>query len=154
MGLGSIIGEALGTKKGVDAVLNKDDGLLAKAGGWIGNQQYTDQEQAETRAETRKWTLRYLEAMEPFKKVQRILAFTFCFGWALLLLNLVAATWVWAITKEPQIFNGQTIWLGVNAMTPLLDLVKTNFVWTPILGVVTVYLFGGVMPPRKPKEGK
>ena len=37
----------LGTPKAVDDVLDKDSGHLAKIGQWIGNQQFTDQEQAD-----------------------------------------------------------------------------------------------------------
>ncbi len=37
--------------KTVDNFLDKDDGLLAKFGGWVGNQQFTDQEQANYRRE-------------------------------------------------------------------------------------------------------
>lgn len=35
--------------KTVDDIFDKDSGLLAKAGGWIGNLNYTDEEQAKSR---------------------------------------------------------------------------------------------------------
>ena len=39
-----------GGSKTQDDIFDKDKGLLAKAGGWIGNMNYTDEEQAEARA--------------------------------------------------------------------------------------------------------
>jgi hypothetical protein len=38
-----------GGSKTQDDIFDKDKGLLAKAGGWIGNMNYTDEEQAEAR---------------------------------------------------------------------------------------------------------
>ena len=38
--------------KTVDDIFDKDSGLLAKVGGWVGNQQFTDQERATYDAET------------------------------------------------------------------------------------------------------
>ena len=43
----------------VDNVLDKDDGLLTQVGGWIGGQQYTDEEQAEANTELRKGVIAY-----------------------------------------------------------------------------------------------
>ena len=45
--------------KAVDNVLDKDDGLLANVGSWIGGQQYTDEEIAEANAELRKGVVAY-----------------------------------------------------------------------------------------------
>jgi len=38
------------TPKAIDDIFDKDNGHLAKIGSWIGNQQFTDQEQAELNA--------------------------------------------------------------------------------------------------------
>lgn len=45
--------------KVVDNVLDKDDGLLANVGSWIGGQQYTEEEQAEAKTELRKGVVAY-----------------------------------------------------------------------------------------------
>ena len=42
-----LFGWAKSAPKAIDDVFDKDNGHLAKIGGWIGNQQFTDQEQAE-----------------------------------------------------------------------------------------------------------
>jgi len=36
--------------KTIDDIFDKDDGLLVKAGGWIGNQQFTEEDRAELNA--------------------------------------------------------------------------------------------------------
>lgn len=43
----------------IDNVLDKDDGLLKSAGGWIDNLSHTDQEQAEDKKELRKAVVAY-----------------------------------------------------------------------------------------------
>jgi predicted metal-binding membrane protein len=45
--------------KVIDNVLDKDDGLLANVGSWIGGQQYTDEEIAEANTELRKGVVAY-----------------------------------------------------------------------------------------------
>ena len=50
------------SSKVVDDVLDKDDGLLAKAGEWIGNLSYTDEEKAEARAELNKGVVDYVKS--------------------------------------------------------------------------------------------
>lgn len=45
--------------KVVDNVLDKDDGLLVRVGGWIDGQQHTEQEKAEDQKELRKGVIAY-----------------------------------------------------------------------------------------------
>lgn len=42
------------SSKTVDDVFDKDSGLLSQAGAWIGNMQFTDEEQSEAKAELNK----------------------------------------------------------------------------------------------------
>lgn len=49
------------TNKVVGDVLDKDNGLLAQAGTWIGNFNYTDEEKAEARAEMNKGVVDYIK---------------------------------------------------------------------------------------------
>jgi hypothetical protein len=43
-----VLGRLFGTDKAVDNILDKDNGLVARAGEWLGNQQFT--EEGESRA--------------------------------------------------------------------------------------------------------
>ena len=45
--------------KVIDNVLDKEDGLLVRVGGWIDGQQHTDQEKAEDQKELRKGVIAY-----------------------------------------------------------------------------------------------
>ena len=67
-------GKLIGTDKAIDNVLDKDKGLLVRAGTAIGNLHYSDQEKAEGSQKVRDWSIRYLDALAPFKIVQRIIA--------------------------------------------------------------------------------
>ncbi len=50
-------GQLIGTDKVLNNVVDKDNGLLAQAGNWIGGFSYTAEEKAEADAETREWRL-------------------------------------------------------------------------------------------------
>jgi len=50
-----------GGTKVVDDLFDKDKGLLAKAGGWIGNLNYTDEEKAEAIAEMNKGVTEFVK---------------------------------------------------------------------------------------------
>lgn len=67
-----ILGRLLGTDKAIDNLLDKEQGLLVRAGGWVDGLSHTDQEKAEDVQKTRDWGIKQLEALEPFKIVQRI----------------------------------------------------------------------------------
>ncbi|RLA50065.1 MAG: hypothetical protein DRR42_14170, partial [Gammaproteobacteria bacterium] len=81
--VGSAFGRVFGTEKAVDNLMDKDKGLLVRMGGWVNDMSYTDQEKAKADADTREWGIRQLAALEPFKIVQRILAFGISFLWAI-----------------------------------------------------------------------
>jgi sulfite exporter TauE/SafE len=148
--LGGVVGRLFGTDKAIDNLMDKDSGLLAKAGGWVGGLSYTAEEKAEADSKTREWGLRQLEALAPFKVVQRILAFAVAAFWIFVGLNVVAAIWIEAITREQVIFNGQMVWSSINAATPLLDFAMSNYVFWPAIAVLGLYFTGGVLP----HEGK
>ena len=48
------------SSKAVDNVLDKDNGLLAQAGEWIGNMSYTDEEKAESRERLNQSLVEYI----------------------------------------------------------------------------------------------
>lgn len=125
----SFLGDIFGTKKAVDNVMDKDNGLLAQAGAWIGNKDFTEEERAEMMAGFRQWSTEHLAGMSQFKVVQRIMVFTVCAGWLVLLLNLLAA-----------------MWLGNDdVLEQLILFVQTKFAWAPIAAVFTLYTGGGTL---------
>jgi hypothetical protein len=126
------IGKLFGTDKAVDNLLDKDSGLLAKAGAWVGNFNYTDEEKAEADAQTREWGIRQLDALAPFKVMQRIMVTIIMSIWALLSVVMIVAICFDAI----------------EIMKNTLLFIQTPFIWAPISGAVSLYLLGGVMPSR------
>ena len=50
------------SKKATDNILDKDNGLIAQVGSWIGGQQYTDEEKAEDNKDLRKGVIAYAVA--------------------------------------------------------------------------------------------
>lgn len=146
--IGDVAGRLLGTQKAVDNLLDSDKGLLVKAGSWVGKLNYTKEEQADGDLKTRDWGLRQLEALAPFKVVQRILAFTIAFIWAFIALNLVLAIWIKVYTRELAVFNGQQVWLSIDAVTPLFELATSDYILWPTLVVFGLYFTGGVIPHK------
>jgi len=61
----SWLGKLFGTEKGVDSLLDKDNGLLTQAGNWIGGFNYTEEEKAENNLLVKQWGLKQLAALEP-----------------------------------------------------------------------------------------
>lgn len=49
-------------KKATDNILDKDNGLIAQVGSWIGGQQHTEEEKAEDNKELRKGVIAYAVA--------------------------------------------------------------------------------------------
>jgi hypothetical protein len=143
-----IFGRLLGTDKAIDNLVNKDNGLLVKAGTALGNLHYSDQERAEGNEKTREWGIRQLEALAPFKVVQRILAFAVASLWIFVGINVVVAIWIRAATKKPAMFEGQQIWLSVDAATPLMEFAMSDYVFWPTLVVFGLYFTGGVLPHK------
>lgn len=125
-------GKLFGTDKAVDNLLDKDKGLLVKAGGWLGNLHYTDQEQAESDHKTREWGIRQLEALAPFKVMQRIMVTIIMVEWALILNSWLLSIWLRlpGVKKE------------------IMELAMSEFAWMPVLAAVSLYLLGGVVPHR------
>ena len=129
----SILGRLFATDKAIDNITDKDDGLLVRAGGWVGSLNYTDQEKAESAQEVREWGIRQLEALEPFKVVQRILAFGVTMVWAIVAINVIVAIWVKAVWQ-------------IDAASDLLAFAFSQFIFWPVLSVLALYFTGGVLP--------
>ena len=131
--IGELFGRIFGTEKAIDNVLDKDSGLLVKAGSWFGNLNYTTEDQAEMNLEVRKVGVNLLNALHPFKLMQRIMVTIIMVEWAIL-------------------FNVFIIAICFQAHDILKDLMafaQTEFAWVPIAGAVSLYLLGGTWPSRK-----
>lgn len=128
-----VLSKLLGTDKVVDNLTDKDDGLLVRMGGWVDELSHTEEEKSKAAAEVREWGIRQLEALEPFKVVQRILAFGVTFVWAIVALNVLVAIWVEALTDV------------VVTETMLAFALSTFIIW-PVLAVLSLYFTGGVLP--------
>lgn len=124
----SFWGKIFGTEQAVKNIVDKDNGLLTQVGGWIGNMNYTEEERAEANTRTREWGLKQLEALAPFKVVQRILAFVAAFMWALVGINVLFA-----------------IWLGDKEVRDqLLAFAMSDYIFWPVAVVFALYFTGGV----------
>lgn len=132
-------GNLIGTEKAVDNLLDKDSGLLAKAGSWIGNFNYTEEEKAEADADTREWGFRQLEALAPFKVVQRILAFAAASLWVVVAINVIVAIWVEAKT-------------GLTVKADMMAFAMSDYVFWPVMVVFGLYFAGGVIPRGADKK--
>ena len=82
---------------------------------------FTPQERAEMH-------IKQLEALAPFKIVQRILMSAICFVWVMLIAEYSVA-----------------IWLQNDAVKDaLIELIQSEFVWGPTLAGFALYLGGGL----------
>ena len=126
--LGEVAGKMFGTDKAVDNLLDKDRGLLAKAGAWVGNMNLTDEEKMENNLLVRKWGISQLQALEPFKIMQRIMVTIIMVGWVILFNTIIVAICLEADT----------------VVANLLLFAQSQFAWYPVSGAVTLYLLGGV----------
>ena len=120
------------TEKAVDNIIDKENGLLAQVGSWVGGFNYTDEEKAEADAQTREWGLRQLEALAPFKVMQRIMVTIIMVEWAILINVMIVLICIDA-TK---------------ATANMLLFIQSPFVWVPVSGAVGLYLMGGVIPRK------
>lgn len=147
-----------GTQKAIDNILDKDNGLLKQFGGWANDLHLSDAEKAANDIVRRKLGIKLLSALEPFKVVQRILAFATMFLWSFIGLNIVAALWIEAI------FNHMvtTTAGGVTTITvhefdisgPLIEFAMSQYVLIPVSLVLGLYMAGGAAESRarfKPK---
>lgn len=130
-----MLGKLFGTQKAVDSLLDADKGLLVRAGGWIDGLSHTEQEKAENQLLVKEWGIRQLEALEPFKVVQRIIAFGVIGCWLFVSVNVLAAIWVEALT-------------GIAIKQAMLDFAFSDYVFWPVLTVLGLYMSGGVIPRK------
>lgn len=135
-----VLGRLFGTDKAIDNLLDKDRGLLARAGGWIGNLHYTEEDRAEAQERTREWGLQQLAALAPFKVVQRILAFAASALWIFVALNVVFAFWVEAF-------------FAVEISQKMLSFALSDYIFWPIVTVYALYFSGGVVESFKRSKG-
>jgi hypothetical protein len=133
----SWIGNLFGTSKAVDNLVDKDNGLLVRAGTALGNLHYSDQEKAQGDERTREWGIRVLDAIAPFKIVQRILAFSVMFMWVFMGINVAVAVWIRAINPE------------IDAVTGLMQFAFSDYVFWPTVAIVTLYTGGGTINSLK-----
>lgn len=127
-----IFGKLFASDKAVDNILDKDNGLLAKAGAWVGNMSYTEEEKAENGLLVKKWGLKQLDALEPFKVVQRILAFSISLMWVIVGINVLVAIWVEAAT-------------GLAVKRDMMEFAMSDYVFWPVVSVLSLYFSGGVI---------
>ncbi len=132
----NIFGKVFGTDKAVDNLLDKDKGLLVRAGGWVNDLHYSDAEKAESALLVRGWGIKQLEALAPFKIVQRIIAFAVTALWGLVGLNVVIAIWV------------EALWPSIHVKDAMIQFATSEYVFYPTLAVLGLYMGGGVMPSR------
>ena len=136
MGVLAILGKVFGTDKAVDNLLDKDKGLLVRAGGWVNDLHYSDAEKAENSLLVRQWGIKQLEALAPFKIVQRIIAFSVTALWGLVGLNVVLAIWI------------EALWPDIHVKDAMIQFATSEYVFYPTLAVLGLYMGGGVMPSR------
>ena len=129
----SFLGDIFGTEKGVDNILDKDKGLLVKAGGWIGNMNFTAEERAEYNHKLMKLSVEKLKALAPFKVMQRIMVSIIMTEWFLIANSILLAIWL----RLPDVKKD------------LMEFAMSEFAWMPVLAAVTLYLMGGVVPSRE-----
>jgi hypothetical protein len=130
--------------KAVDDVLDKDNGLLVKAGTWIGNMNYTEEEKAKMAFEFSKVANDRLRALEPFKVVQRILAFGITFFWILVGINVLIGMWADNLRGCVADIEGACV-----PITPLMvQFAFSDFVFWPVVSVLSLYFIGGAWPGR------
>lgn len=130
------LGKLFGTEKAVDNILDNEKGLLVRAGGWIDGLKHTDQEKAEHQLLVKQWGLKQLEALHPFKVVQRIIVFAIMSMWAIVGLNLAVAIWLKAV-------------MGIDAVTDFKELAFSDYIFWPTVSVLSLYVTGGVLPTKK-----
>lgn len=135
----SWFGNLFGTSKAVDDIVDKDNGLIVRAGTALGNLHYSDQEKAESDERTREWGIRLLDSLSAFKVVQRIIAFSTLFIWSFLAVNIIVAYWIEAYT-------------GIDAVTGLFAFATTDYIFYPVLAVLTLYTGGGTINSLRGKK--
>ena len=123
------------TEKAVENIVDKDNGLLSQVGGWVGGFNYTEEEKAEADAQTREWGFRQLDALAPFKVVQRILAFAVATMWILCGFNVLVAIWLDAT-------------IGTTIKADMMAFAMSDYIFWPVCVVFALYFAGGVIPRK------
>jgi hypothetical protein len=131
------VGKLFGTEKAVESLVDPENGLIVQAGTAIGNLHYSDQEKAINARQTQEWSIRFLDAMAPFKIVQRVLACAAMFAWLFVLVNVVVAIWIKANNPE------------IDAVTSLLEFAFSDFVFYPVMAIFVLYTGGGTINSLK-----
>lgn len=132
-----ILGRLFGTDDAINNIVDKDNGLIAKAGGWIDRQQFTEEERAEHYKELSKLRFQLLDSLSQFKIVQRAIVFAVKSAWLLVLINYLLAIWL----------DNQTVKLSLEL------LMTSNYMTIPLGGVCFLYLGGGTLESWKRKQG-
>lgn len=144
---GGIFSNIFGTEKAVDNIINKDSGLLKQFGGWANDLHLSDAERAQNEITRRKLGIKLLSALEPFKIVQRILAFATMLLWTFVGLNVVIALWIEAIfnhTVTTTIDGVVTVTThNFNISGPLIEFAMSQYVLIPVSLVLGLYMAGG-----------
>lgn len=136
------IGKLFGTDKAIDNLLDKDKGLLVRAGGWANDLSYTPAEKAENQLLVKEWGLKQLEALSAFKVVQRIIAFGVTSLWWVVGVNVLVAIWV------------EAVWPHIQAREQMLQFAMSDYVFWPVLSVLSLYMGGGVLPSLFNRKNK
>ena len=129
----SWFGNLFGTEKAISNIVDKDNGLIVRAGTAIGNLHYSDQEKADDNKAVKEWSIRFLDSLAPFKIVQRVLAFAAMFTWVFIVINLVAAIWVRALHPD------------IEAVTSLTEIAFSDFIFYPVMAIFVLYTGGGTI---------
>ena len=85
-----------------------------------------------TEQERKEIALEWLQALAPFKVVQRILVSIIMGMWSLVGVNYLVALWI------------EAVWPEIAVSAHILAFAKTEFMWMPVVAAVGVYLGGGL----------
>tara|TARA_R100000544_G_scaffold20565_1_gene9999 strand:- start:11276 stop:11677 length:402 start_codon:yes stop_codon:yes gene_type:complete len=129
-----IFGRIFGSDKAVSDITDKDNGLLTQVGQWVGGFRHNESDQADHDIAVREWGLKHLTALEPFKVVQRILAFGAMFMWIFVGMNLVAMMWL----EHPNVEK-------------LMEFAFSDYVFWPVLAIFALYTGGGTINSLRKK---
>lgn len=138
MGMFSAVGRLFGTDKAIENILDKDNGLITQVGTWFGNKDYTDQERAIADAQHREWGLRQLDALAPYKILQRVLAIIIFSIWAIIAISLLIA--IFAHSEY--------------AVDNIKWFMASNYILDPTMSVASLYFSGGVIDSFNRKNQK
>lgn len=110
---------------------------------WFGKKEVVDavkgvgkfiDEQQLTAEETIQYKFKLMEVMHPFKQIQRIIVTWVMLHWVAVAVNCMIAIWVGYVTEDAD----------YNLLARFVEYASLELVWTPTLGVFTLYLTGGL----------